>query len=436
MGGGKAPRIPDKTAEELRLMDMQGQLLAQQLAADRAKAAQEEADRYATRTTAMNRLGLGNNEAFMRAWNSQDWGNVDATIAAADAQDKQNKKDQTDWNDWQKSRKGAYDQAITSAHQALADAGLQDRYGDVDAAIYKDYDYNAIPNLERDWRTIDPTTGIKNDYTSSLVSGVRTGRRDASLNEATTNATERLKALGEYDNLFGKWQSAADTRKNALGTGANDYSKSFDDILDSVLSNTSTARRTDYTNKLKAGIGDPYLQYADTADDSIINDILGKGRQEVTDTLTRAKTRGTINDIGYNAGMQRIDDLYKTGQATANTLGGTVLSKDRDTLSGIKDTALARAGAYSVGDTFNPDDYLNQYTAKNTDLGKNLEGDVRGALAGQTFFDISDILGKAGMAQGPQNTRGTANSVLGSPFATDPADNKKKDRGLGGVSTF
>jgi hypothetical protein len=57
------------------------------------------------------------------------------------------------------------------------------------------------------------------------------------------------------------------------------------------------------------------------------------------------------------------------------------------------------------GRSFSIDPFVQQKQAFLAELPTRIEGAVRGALEGQSFFDIGDILTRGGRIQGAQNPR-------------------------------
>ena len=294
----------------------------------------------------------------------------------------------------------------------------------------------------------DPNQFSTKDYgVDQAVTGIRQGRKDTAFN--TAKATERSRldnmhlSMEDYapltQQLDSKWQSLY----NQAGTSANDYSTAFDPnaVLDSVLGNERTGRRTQYTTAAKSAFNglDPNLQLGDTADDSYINDIVGKSYADALGGVERAYKRGALTDSGYAAGLDTLGKQKSAGEASAQTLGGAVLTRQRGALSGIKDTALSDASGWDFGQSYDPGKYTGQYNAKLGEITSGLGGEISSALQGQNFFDVGEALNKAGYAQGAQNTAPLTQGYT-TPAAAAIAGardkNKTDTRGLGGTGLF
>ncbi len=294
----------------------------------------------------------------------------------------------------------------------------------------------------------DYTKLLTNDYGSgAYLSGQRQERKDTAYNKARNTAYTTLASMGldqaTTDSLMGSLNDQFQNKYNAAGLSANDYSNVFDpqSVLDSVVGTAQTGKRTGYTtqiNSLFSGV-DPNKDFADTADDQYISDIVGKQYSDASSALERAMKRGALTDSGYASGMSYLGDQNKSALSTAQSLGGAVLNKNRETLGGIKSGAQTAASGYTLGSKFDANDYLNQYNTKKGALSENLGGDIANALAGQNWFDVGDVLTKAGYAQGAQNTAALTDG-FGTPNAAAIAANQQKSkdatRGLAGAGVF
>lgn len=293
----------------------------------------------------------------------------------------------------------------------------------------------------------DPSSLASKDYIGDAIDLVRTGRKNSARDTARTTGTQRLADMGldadTTTKLGGLFNGRLDTAYTNAGTAANDYTGVFDPdaILNSVVDTERSSKRGGYTTATRAAFGgiDPNMDFADTADDSYINDIVGRSFTDAQSALDRAKARGSLTDAGYNAGLGYLGDQNKAALDTAQTLGGAVLTRDRGALSGIKDNALTTAGGWDFGQKFDPNTYLDQYTTKKGALTEGLGGEISNALAGQKFFDVGDILTKAGYAQGAQNVNplqsGFQTPALGA-LQAERDKNRGSPRGLGGTGVF
>lgn len=247
----------------------------------------------------------------------------------------------------------------------------------------------------------------------------------------------RFAAYDSTPNAYNEWLigQAIDQRAHevpSLDPSPGSYFGS--DWVDSVLGSA----RNDYRNHLTSqanqafapGFEKQYFQ--PTADDSVIANVLDTQRMNAQTSVDAAHARGNLNDTGYSAAQTKLDDLYKAGSATANTLGQSVLDRYRENIFGIGNEAKTAASAYDFSSApLDINSYRNRMNDLVTQQQGSLEGDVRGALQGQEFFNIGDILGSAGVRQGAVNPRVTLPSILAQRDAT-----RNTPRGLGGSGVF
>lgn len=207
------------------------------------------------------------------------------------------------------------------------------------------------------------------------------------------------------------------------------------DLTDVILGREENARRTRYGNEVNSFFTPSYATnaFADTADDAILASILGEQRNSAQSAIERARARGTLNDQGYNAANQRLNSAAQAGNATLQTLGGTVISRNRQALGNIGDEARSSASSYTLGGSpFDLGTYRGRADSTLADLSSRFEGDVRGAAAGANLFDLGDIIGFGAREQGAQND---ANNPLAEVLA-QREQSRRANRGLGTQGSF
>lgn len=207
-------------------------------------------------------------------------------------------------------------------------------------------------------------------------------------------------------------------------------------LLDDALNEARGTQRNKLGNQVKSAYSDTYGRdsFADTADDSFIESILNEQRSEAALALDRALARGTINEVGRATGDREIANMYKTGNAQANSLGDAILSGYRTQLDNAVGGVRTKANNWDFGDTFNFDNERGGIDSLRTSLSGKLEGDILNALSGKQFFDNNILLGKAGNATGITNNPlgGNNSPLLGSSTGvtdktkTGSTDNNRK----------
>ncbi len=205
------------------------------------------------------------------------------------------------------------------------------------------------------------------------------------------------------------------------------------DVINNALTQEENQRRIRNTgmvnNEFATGYDRNYIP--DTADDQYINELLTGQRGQANTALDFAKSRGQLNDSGYNTAVAKLNEQEGGARSTLDSLGSSVLGKNRASLGAIKDKASTAANSYSLGSPdFSIDPFKSELTSAVEGYNKNLKGDLTNALGGTSLFNVNDILLAGSRAQGPQNL--TTAQVPGAL----PKKNPQQDRGLGSTGVF
>lgn len=264
------------------------------------------------------------------------------------------------------------------------------------------------------------------DYSTALTSS-----KSSALNRANRLVTEAGLDPATFGDLFSR--SIEDHAALVPDLDTNPGTYFGDDFVNNILTNYQQGQRMtkarDVQNTFTPGFERSLI--ADTADDPYITDVLDSQRKNAQLTIDRARARGNLDDTGYAAALTKIGDMYKSGSATAQTLGDSVLQGYRGRLKGIGDDALTNANNFNLGTTFDLGNYTKQRDDLATSLSGQVEGGVRNALTGQNFFDIGSLITQAGTAQGAANPR------LSSPGILAQRDQlRDSERGIGAPGTF
>ena len=169
-------------------------------------------------------------------------------------------------------------------------------------------------------------------------------------------------------------------------------------------------------------------------DDAIIEKILGEQFADATSSVTRARDRGSLSDFGFESALTNIGSQNDVGRARLQELGGGILETNRNELRDIGTQARSRADAFQFGDSFNPASFEDRINTTFGEQGTRLSGDIRGALGGESLFNIGDILARAGSAQGAQNNTKGSPALLAAIASRD--EERRKSRGIGTQGAF
>jgi hypothetical protein len=171
-------------------------------------------------------------------------------------------------------------------------------------------------------------------------------------------------------------------------------------VADIPAVDPNIAFRDDLMTKVNALYGPNYSTQAfqDTADDPIIDAMLGRQRSTAQEGIDRAYKRGQLNTSGYNAAVAGLGERDLAARSEANQLGGGVLARYRqnvdDAIAGIR----SRVGSATTGYDLTPEQ--DAITAKVGQLQQGMTGDITAALGGRQFYDLPGLLGRAGAEQG------------------------------------
>jgi len=181
-----------------------------------------------------------------------------------------------------------------------------------------------------------------------------------------------------------------------------------------ALSTAQGTYRNDLKKQLNTFTGDnaSYDAFADTADDSILQAILGQNKTDAMTQIDAAHARGQLNDQGYQRALQSMGTAEQAASSDLTNLGGGVLSGYRKQLDSLRNGELDTIGNASFDSPINFDSYNTRWNDTINTLKNSLSGDIYKATAGQKFFDPSTYITGAGALQGYYNpTGGTQQST-------------------------
>lgn len=176
--------------------------------------------------------------------------------------------------------------------------------------------------------------------------------------------------------------------------------------------------------------------FGSTSDDAVINAILSEQFGTASDSILRARDRGTLNDAGFQYAMDNLNTQKQAAMARLQDTGGGILEGYRGGLEDVAKSARTGAGQWDFGDTFDPNFYRTQLETKQGEYGSRLEGDIRNAIGGEQFFNTNDLIQKGGVGQGAQNTGLGSQSGGLMAAITKRKTEEEQQRGLGTQGSF
>lgn len=230
------------------------------------------------------------------------------------------------------------------------------------------------------------------------------------LTEATSNAPTLVSKYFADRGITPDQDTLSRITQSILGTvptGDPNPAQYFNsDAIAGEVGKIEQANRQGYNAKLNQSFAPGFERslIPDTADDAIVNSILGEQRATANKALDFNKARGLLNDTGYNTATGNLGTQEAAGRSTLQSLSDSVLGKYRQGLSDIRGEAGTLASNYSFGQP--APDFSGYVTRAQTKAGEDLagiEGSVRGALGSTNLFDVPTALQKGGTMQGPIN---------------------------------
>lgn len=299
--------------------------------------------------------------------------------------------------------------------------------------------------LEREKEAMAQAQAKRDKEEAEAKKAADTARNTGLVNSAYDNAMgyarSKLSGMGLNDEygILDAYQRDLDAKRSGIdltqeGAASNiNASALWDSAYNGQRSNAS--RRHQQELQGFADTGFEKQRIADTADDDIINAILGGQYDEALATLTRARDRGQINDSGFTTAQNELNNARTAGNAKLQDTGMGVLENYRKGLRDMAGGFYDRAENYDFGDRWDTDAYKNELDSYYTSSLGRMEGDIRNAMGGTKYFDTDAILGTAGKSQGAIGSTGKTSNPLAGAFS-DQAKKKEEETSLSNVGAF
>jgi len=250
-----------------------------------------------------------------------------------------------------------------------------------------------------------------------------TSSADAALAQGRSWGQNRLGSLG-YDDNYG----LLDTYNNMLTTARGKVPEMSENVgsyfdYDNIWNNATTqaqgAQQTRLDNQFrdKTRVGWQQDYFADTADDSILDAILGDQYGEAFDTLDAARARGQLSQGAFDNSLRGLDTKRLGARSTLEDMGLGVLSGYRDELTGVSKQYGDQVTGYKLGQNLNLDDMDTALTQRKDALSGRMQGDIYRAIGDTSLFNTDSL-----MARGSSKA-GVSNNPLRNAFATQGNNN-------------
>lgn len=261
-------------------------------------------------------------------------------------------------------------------------------------------------------------------------------------NQAQNYGTNRLQQLGINDQygILDAYHGLLDNTRAGLSPDDAGAPAALNGttLFDTAYNGQRSAQQSKLKQALNAHFGTGFDEslIGDTADDSILNAILGTQQTDAAATLQRAKDRGQINEQGYGAANTGLGNQAKSASAKLQDLGLGVIGNDRKALRDAANGYFTQASNYDFGDTLDPNAAWDRVSGMATGSKSRLEGDIYNALGDTNYFDTNSLLAKAGTYQGATGATGAANNPLAAAFSGVKPVDDEKNRLLGTQGSF
>lgn len=163
--------------------------------------------------------------------------------------------------------------------------------------------------------------------------------------------------------------------------------------------------------------------FGDTADDDILNTILGTQRTAAEGTLSDALARGQINQQKYDQALLGLDTQGAEGLDWLQSTGGNVLGGYRNKLDAFRTGELSKVGNYDFSNPFDFNAFSTNANKQRDTYTGQLQGDITSAVGNRQFFDPNSLIGGLFNPTAPQNNSGGQSGAGDNPLLSPVTNN-------------
>lgn len=238
---------------------------------------------------------------------------------------------------------------------------------------------------------------------------------------------------GYYDYLGNQYN------KNSLGFFNANENNLYNNYKNDLTNQQKSAWQRDFNDMFKGyGTTNDYLDdlWSMNSAKDFNADYLNDYYNDTKTKLDSAKSRGLLNDAGYNSALNTLNQRNSAASSGVRELTDSVLNNYRDDWTNLAGNIQTGIDNYNLGQrNMNlGEQWNNQYNDLYGRQQQNFEGDMYNALSGYTPYNVSDILANARNTQGVINPQATEDSDLLS--ALREKESKKNKVGLGNQGIF
>lgn len=266
------------------------------------------------------------------------------------------------------------------------------------------------------------------------------GSRDTAYNDALAAVQRSFNQAGVDPSKYMESDIIPELQrsKNAIkDLDPNPASGFASNLGQTILGNLTSGARSKATTSLNSIFTPTYANnlLPDSIASPFVDQILNEQFDPLSAQLTNAQKRGSLNDVGYQAALNALNQKKTAARSNITNIGQGIIGQDRTDIEGIASSARDRANTLSLTDTFDPTSFTTQAQGRaQTDLS-NFGGALRSAIGDTPFATLPDLLNAGGAVQGATNPSATNPLGIGGvPPADDPLKNQQ--RGLGNQGAF
>lgn len=221
------------------------------------------------------------------------------------------------------------------------------------------------------------------------------------------------------------------------------YKQNTDDILNGYLDDLTNKYKAGYQqsfDNLFTGFGttNDYLDniWTRQSDDQFVNDYLQKYYDDAMNRLDTAKSRGLLNESGYNTALNELNTRNSAAKGQVNELTDAVVNDYRDQWGTLGSNIQAGIDNFNLSQRNSNlgENWTNQYNNLLGEQQQNFDANLNNAVAGYTPYDVSDLLATARSSQGVINPGENNSELLQS---LKDRENKNQNKiGLGNQGIF
>jgi len=256
-------------------------------------------------------------------------------------------------------------------------------------------------------------------------------KRDALVGNERNAFTNYFTQQGLDPNAYASdIDSAISGRTSTLQDNA-DLGGLFPSSMPQDLVNTLTAnRQTKNLAGYNAVFNPNYSTSAvsDTWDDPVIDQILGKQFDPLSQSIDLAHKRGQLNDRGVTGALQELDSERNAARGALSGIGNDILSGYRGKLDDYISGGRTAAGSVPLGSNFDLAPYQQHVNDLVGQFQSGLGSDFTNKVGATNYGDINKIMNAGGVYQGPiaGQSPGTATAGVAGDIADSVLDPNKK----------